>query len=108
MCHGLPPIKVRHLPQAQKRSKVGPLAPVVAAPRRFYATVVLDATRIGRDAARIAEEVVQHLSGLLGSHVEVMLEIRADVPDGVPDQTVRIVTENCRTLKFKTYSFEKE
>ncbi|NJD68050.1 MAG: ATP-binding protein, partial [candidate division NC10 bacterium] len=85
-----------------------PLAPVVAAPRRFYATVVLDATRIGRDAARIAEEVVQHLSGLLGSHVEVMLEIRADVPDGVPDQTVRIVTENCRTLKFKTYSFEKE
>jgi hypothetical protein len=28
--------------------------------------------------------------------------------DGVPDQIVRTVTENCRTLKFKSHGFEKE
>jgi len=29
-------------------------------------------------------------------------------PVGAPDQVVRTVTENCRTLKFKTYGFEEE
>jgi hypothetical protein len=29
-------------------------------------------------------------------------------PGGAPDHVVRTVTENCRTLKFKTYGFEEE
>ena len=36
------------------------------------------------------------------------LEIQATIPDGAPDNVVRTVTENCRTLKFKTHGFEKE
>ena len=44
------------------------------------ASVRLDAGRLGRDAGRIAEEVVQHLAALVGSDVDVTLEIRADVP----------------------------
>lgn len=60
------------------------------------------------DAGKIAEEVVQHLSSLVGSNVELTLEIRADVPDGVPDNVVRTVTENCRTLKFKNIGFEEK
>jgi len=82
--------------------------PVPAPLRRFHGAVLLDPTRIGRDAGCIAEEVVQHLAGLMGANLEVTLEIRADVPDGVPEQTVRIVTENCRSLKFKSHGFEKE
>ncbi len=70
--------------------------------------VKLDPIRIGRDAARIGEEVVQHLSGLVGANVEVTLEIHADIPDGTPEKTVRDVTENCRTLKFETYGFEED
>jgi hypothetical protein len=31
-----------------------------------------------------AEEVLQHLAGLLHANVEVTLEIHAEVPDGVP------------------------
>jgi hypothetical protein len=76
-------------------------------PRRFHGSVELDATRIGRDAGKIAEEVVQHLAGLVDSKVEVTLEIQAEVPDGVPENIVRTVTENCRTLKFKTQGFEE-
>ncbi len=77
-------------------------------PRRFYGTVTLDATRLGRDAGKIAEEVVAHLSGLVGAKVAVTLEISAEVPAGVPDTVVRIVTENSRTLKFSNQGFEVE
>lgn len=79
-----------------------------AKPRRFYGTATLDTTRVGRDAGRIAEEVIAHLSGLVGAKVTVTLEIAAEVSDGVPDQVVRIVTENSRTLKFTSQGFEKE
>jgi hypothetical protein len=77
-------------------------------PTRFHGTVTLDAARVGRDAGKIAEEVVAHLSGLLMSSVTVTLEIEAYVPAGVPDTTVRTVTENCRTLKFRSHGFEGE
>jgi hypothetical protein len=82
-----------------------------AAPRtlkRFHGSVRLDPTRLGRDAGRIAEEIVQHLTTLPGSDAEITLEIHADVPSGAPDNVVRTVTENCRTLKFKDFGFEEE
>ncbi len=74
--------------------------------RRFYGSVAVDPARLGRDAGAIAEAVVQHLAGLVGAEVKVTIEIQAEVPDGVPDQVVRIVTENCRTLKFTSQGFE--
>ena len=51
-------------------------------PNRYYGTVALDATRVGRDAGEIAKEVIAHLSDLLGAQVTVTLEIAASVPDG--------------------------
>jgi hypothetical protein len=77
-------------------------------PKRFYGTVTLDATRVGRDAGRIADEVIAHLSGLVGSSVKVTLEIEAEISAGVPENVVRIVTENSRTLKFSSHGFENE
>ena len=77
------------------------------AARRFHGAVRLDATRAGRDASRIAEEVVAHLAGLVGAEVEVTLEIHADLSDGAPDKVVRTVTENCLTLKFMSHGFEE-
>jgi hypothetical protein len=84
------------------------LAPPPPRPRRFHATVTLDANRVGRDASKVAEEVVSHLAGLVGADVKVSLEIEAHVPAGVPENVVRTVTENCRTLKFTTHAFETE
>jgi hypothetical protein len=49
---------------------------------------------------------VQHLSTLLGAEVQVTLEVRIEVPDGVPESTVRVVNENCRTLRFESHGFE--
>ncbi len=82
--------------------------PRAAQPKRFHGTIELNATRVGRDAGRVAEEVISHLTGLVGAKVKITLEIEAEVPSGVPDQVVRIVTENSRTLKFTTQGFEKE
>lgn len=77
-------------------------------PNCFFGSVNLDPTRIGRDAGRIAEEVVQHLQTLPGAEVEATLEIRVKVAEGVDDDVVRTVSENCTTLKFETHGFEKE
>ena len=75
---------------------------------RFHGTAVLNTTRVGRDASQIADEVIAHLSGLVGANVVVTIEIEAEIPDGAPDQVVRTVTENSRTLKFTSHGFEKE
>src|SRR5262249_42424357 len=48
---------------------------------RFHGSVRLDPLRLGRDAAQIAAEVVQHLTRLTGSQVEITLEIQAELPD---------------------------
>jgi len=76
--------------------------------KRFYATVKLDPERVGRDASRIADEVISNLAGQLGAEVKVTLEIQVFLPDGASEQTVRTVTENARTLKFDSHGFEKE
>jgi hypothetical protein len=83
-------------------------SPAPPRPRRFYGTVTLDPARAGRDASKITDEVITHLVGLIGSSVRVTLEIDAEIPAGVPDNVVRTVTENSRTLKFTSHGFESE
>jgi len=77
-------------------------------PRRFHGSVALDPTRVGRDAGRIADEVIAHLAGLVGASVKVTLEIEAEIEAGAPEQVVRTVTENSRSLKFTSHGFEQE
>lgn len=40
------------------------------------------------------------------AEVQVSIDIQIQVPDGVPDNVIRTVTENCRVLKFNKYNFE--
>jgi hypothetical protein len=91
---------------------VSPVSPIPEPPRRlmhrFHGSVSLDPDRLGRDAGRIAEEIVQHLSTQKNATVRLTLEIEADLPEGAPDNVVRIVTENARTLKFRSQGFEEE
>ena len=96
------PSMVRHRKDKGDRGEPAP------AVRRFFGTVTLDPTRVGRDAGRIAEEVIAHLVGQVGADVTVRLEIAADLPKGASDQVIRTVTENSRTLKFDTHGFERE
>jgi hypothetical protein len=77
-------------------------------PRRFHGTVELDSERVGRDASQIADEVISHLNSLVGAEVRVTLEIDASIPTGAPEQVVRTVTENCKSLKFEQQGFEED
>jgi hypothetical protein len=70
--------------------------------------VNLDPLRTSRDVGNIAQEIIQHLTAMSGSKVEITLEIEADLPDGAPDDVVRTVSENCRTLKFTSQGFEEQ
>jgi hypothetical protein len=85
-----------------------PIPPAAQRLRRFHGSVRLDSTRVGRDAGRIADEVIAHLAGQVGAEVTVTIEIDARLPNGATDQLVRTVTENSRTLKFDSQGFEKE
>ena len=77
-------------------------------PRRFHGSATLNATRLSRDVDAIATSVVQHLAGLIDAKVKISLEIQAEIPSGAPENVVRTVTENCRTLKFDSQGFEDE
>jgi hypothetical protein len=87
----------------------GPAPVPVKKLRRFHGTVTLDPARVGRDAGRIAEELIAHLAGQVNAAVTVTLEIEASIPDGASDHTVRTVNENMRVLKFEPHGgFEEE
>ncbi len=77
-------------------------------PKAFVGSVKLSGARVGRDAGRIADEVLSHLAALPGAKLKVTLEIHADVPGGVDPDIVRTVSENATTLRFDHASFEDE
>jgi len=49
-----------------------------------------------------------HLISQPGASVKVSLEIEATLRQGAPENVVRTVTENGRTLKFRSQGFEVE
>jgi predicted AAA+ superfamily ATPase len=75
---------------------------------RYHGTVSLDPQRVNREMSTIVEEIIQRLTSLTGTEVEIMLEISANRSAGFDDATIRTVNENSRTLKFKSHGFEGE
>ena len=82
--------------------------PVDPNPRRFFGTVQIDPGRSVRDVGQIFDEILCHLTKLSGAEVTVELEIEAQIPEGVPEATVRTVVENCNSLRFKNHGFSRE
>jgi hypothetical protein len=76
--------------------------------RRFHGSISLDPNRAGRDAGNIAESIIQYLNSEKDAQVEIVIEIKAHIPDGAQDNTMRTVSENCKVLKFKSFGFEEE
>lgn len=77
-------------------------------PNLFNGSVRLDGERVVKETGRVVMEVLEHLSVLPGVEVNVTLELRVSIPDGVKEDVVRTVSENAKTLKFQTFSFERE
>ena len=69
--------------------------------RRFHGSVRLrDATRPSPEFSQLAEAVTAHLAGVSGARVSIRVEIEAERDEGFDGDTIRVVTENVRTLKF--------
>jgi hypothetical protein len=73
----------------------------------FHGIVEIDPARLGGSAGAISQEVVQRLASILGANVRVTLEIKADVPNGIPEKVERDISENCNTLRFREYDFRE-
>jgi len=102
---------VIHDPPHEPGSVTAVPTPVVPQPQepkhtRFYLSARLDTTRINRDVQRLVEEVISHLLSVDGCKVEVSLELNASAADGLPQDIVRVLSENSRTLKVDNFGFE--
>ena len=86
---------------------IEPAPPTQRVLRRYHGSVERKPLRVGLDAGRISEEAIQHLSALPRATVTLTLEIEADVPEGLPEDIARIVTENGAALKFGYQEFEE-
>ena len=53
-------------------------------------------------------EVAERAADWLLTLRERLSEIEADIPAGAPDNVVRTVTENSRTLRFTQQGFERD
>ncbi|WP_437799216.1 Swt1 family HEPN domain-containing protein [Sorangium sp. So ce693] len=99
-------------PEPGDGAPLSPKMPVPPAPKlppnAFVGSVKIDPTRVVKDAGRVVVEVLEHLSTLPDAEVEVTLEMRVRVPEGIKEAAVRTVSENTKTLKFQTAAFERE
>jgi hypothetical protein len=75
--------------------------------KRFWGTVQLDPLMPNREIGKLSDEIIQHISGLIGSKVVLKLDIDISVEDGIPENVRKIVKENCNTLKVE-HGFEEE
>ena len=75
---------------------------------RFHGTIRLDPANFRERAGDLSREVAAQLARVVGSNVEIIVEVVADAELGFTDDTVRAVSENCRTLKFENFEFEED
>jgi len=61
---------------------------------------MLSSDRPARDMHQVVEAIIEQLSTIPGSTVEIRLEIDAEVPSGIDKSKVRTLTENANTLGF--------
>ena len=73
------------------------------APTQFYAQFELDPVRCIKDLGEIAEHVSSHL----GPNVELVLEVRANNPEGFDEFIQRTVSENTANLGAAASEFEQ-
>ncbi|HEY9472985.1 MAG TPA: AAA family ATPase, partial [Mycobacteriales bacterium] len=84
--------------------------PEPAPPRntRYFGVYRVSTERYGRDLANLGQEILSQLAAVDGADLEVTVEVHARRPEGFPDDKVRTVLENARTLHFTQSGFEDD
>lgn len=81
-------------------------SPAVPKAREFNGSVEVNASNAKTRMVEIAQEVINALASDPNANVKVTVEIRAEFPQGVPDQVRRVVSENAASLGFKTKEWD--
>jgi len=82
--------------------------PEVSNPKVFYASVaVKDPSRLAKEAGTLNAEIISLLTGIYGAEAEITIEVRVNVPEGIPETVKKAVNENCKTLKYENFNFEE-
>lgn len=81
---------------------------VKEAKTRFHGTIRLGHADFREKAGDVSREVAAQLAKVVGSKVEIIVEVVAESNSGFGEDTLRTVSENCRTLKFDSFEFEEE
>ena len=79
--------------------------------RRFHGEVSLgDPRRPIPELTKIVDEVIDRLAQQTDVRLHVTLQVEAEhaAADGFADDTVRTISENAKTLRFKDFGWEKE
>ena len=75
-------------------------------PTFFHATTSMDGHRSLMKIGKIDENVLAHLASIPGAEVKITYTLEVNVPSGIPDNTLRTVNENAKSLKIDTHGFE--
>jgi predicted AAA+ superfamily ATPase len=98
----------------QSTKKTGEIPPVEGGPattRRFHGVAALaDARTPIPELQKIVAEVINPLASQTDVSLSVRVEIEAEHrgEDGFSDHTIRTVSENAKTLRFRDFGFEKD
>jgi predicted AAA+ superfamily ATPase len=72
----------------------------------FYGSVEVNPTTAKMRLVQLAEEIISNLISDPQAELKITLEINADFPGGASDQIKRAVSENAKSLGFKTSTWE--
>ena len=75
-------------------------------PTFFHATTTMDGHRSLMKIGKIDENVLAHLASIPGAEVKITYTLEVSVPSGIPDNTLRTVNENAKSLKIDTHGFQ--
>ena len=75
---------------------------------RYFGVYTLDPERYGRDLSRLSQEILMQLAAVEDAQLEITVEVQARSAKGFPEEKVRTVLENARTLRFRQSSFEDD
>jgi hypothetical protein len=81
---------------------------VIDGKKRFHGTIRLGHADFRERAGDLSREVAAQLAKVVGSKVEIIIEVAAEAEHGFTDDVMRSVSENCRTLKFDSFEFEAD
>jgi hypothetical protein len=74
---------------------------------RFHGSIRISHADFREKAGDVSREIAQQLAKVVGSDVEIVVEVVAKSDKGFPDDVLRTVSENCRTMRFDSFEFEE-